>query len=181
MYHKHNTEGIIIGENERGEASKNVAIFTREFGLIYASVQNGRALASKLRYGVQNFSEGSFVLVHGRNSWKLVGAESKRNIWTTLGDREKRRIAANIFSLLRKMVGEEKNEELYEIVGSSAESLQTIELEEAKQLEIRTVLQILKNQGLLVENAEDIENLVLDKNKAIKIINESLKASELVV
>lgn len=179
MYHKHNTEGVIIGGSEKGESSKNLHIFTREFGLIYASVQNVRSINSKLRYGVQDFTCGYLTLVHGKNSWKLVGAESGKNFWTLLDNKEKQITAAHIFSLLRKLTGEEKNEELFTIVINFLNSLVLSELSEIKMLEILTVLKILQNLGYLNATGEEIEALSANKKSAIELINKSLKEAQL--
>jgi len=173
VYHKHNTEGVIIRGSERGEASKDILLFTKEFGLIYASVQNARSLESKLRYSIQDFTIGNFVLVRGKHSWKMVGAEINRNIYQGLT------LIANIFNLLRKLIGEEKNEELYEIIRNFLDDLENTDSNQTKNLETLTVLRILKNQGLLEENEKQIEILSGNLSQAIKTINASLSAAQL--
>jgi DNA repair protein RecO (recombination protein O) len=169
MYHKHNTEGIVIRGSERGEASKDILIFSREFGMIYASVQNARAMNSKLRYSVQDYCVGEFTLIKGKNSWKLVGAEVQRILNTNLN------ILSNIFLLLRRLSGEEKNEELYEIILETLNNLESIQ-----ENENLVVLKILKNLGYLEQTEDQIVEISQNRSQALEIINNSLRAADLI-
>lgn len=185
MYHKHNTEGIVLRGFESGEASRNISLFTREFGLIHASVQNARSLNSKLRYSVQDFTEGQFTLVRGKNSWKLVGAKADKNFFNILNltpnSKEKVATAARVFSLLGKIGGEEKSENIYETLNQFLKSLiesptDTSEFEQIKKAEYLAVLKVLKELGLLKETEAEIGEVVLDSKKAVRLINESLES-----
>ena len=190
MYHKHNTEGVVIGGSERGETSRSIVLFTRDFGLIHVSVQAGRAMASKLRYGVQDFTLGNFTLIKGRHTWKLVGAEEKLNILPDIKD--KKVVLANIFNLISKFSGEDKNEKLYDIVLDSIPLFKDVEeREELKALESLIVLRILENLGFVrgasiffdCINSKDVTkgdiNFVKNKRfEAVSMINESIEAAK---
>ncbi len=168
MYHKHRTEGIIIKGRERGEGSKVVTLFSREFGLIYASVQNGRSQSSKHRGHIEDFTIGNFSLIKGKHGWKLVGADANKNLWINSGiSLEQKNIAARVLYLVSKLIGEEKNEELYQIV---KEFLVNFE-------ELPVLLLILKNLGYVKETNTEIVEISQDKKRAISIINNSLTAA----
>lgn len=74
MAHRHyETEGLIIGSQNLGEANRLYQILTADFGLIKVLAQGVRHDRSKLRYYLQPFSFNSFSLVRGREFWRLVG------------------------------------------------------------------------------------------------------------
>ena len=102
MYHKYNTEGVVIKSYEKGESSRNVVLFSEEFGLIYASVQNARGTYSKLKPGAQDFAFGNFTLLKGRHEWKMVGAQIGKNFFYSLESRPKYLVVAKVFSLITK-------------------------------------------------------------------------------
>lgn len=173
MYHKHLTEGIVIKGMDRGDSNKVLTLLTKEFGLLYVTVQNARSESSKLRYGIQDFTSGNFSLVRGRHSWKLVGAEAKNNFWVDT-ENDLRLLKVRILYLVKKLAGEEKNEMLYEVVNNVIEFVaedQNI----IKEKEIGAVLKLLKSSGFLKEEISEIENLSKDREKAIEVINHSLK------
>ncbi|HEY4516037.1 MAG TPA: recombination protein O N-terminal domain-containing protein [Candidatus Paceibacterota bacterium] len=176
MYHKYNTEGIVMRGSERGEASRSVNIFTKEFGIIYASVQSARSINSKLRSSTTDFAEGNITLLRGRNEWKVVGAENRKNLFYTLDSSQKRAIASRVFLLLSKITGEEKNTDLYEIVSDFLLSLEKSSEQAVDAVERLGVLKILKNQGLVSESEEELEQISKDAKRAIVVINNSLKA-----
>ena len=166
-----------MGGWEKGEASRSVCIFSREFGVIYATVQNARSINSKLRYSVQDYSLGNFTLVKGKNSWKLVGAETEKNLNQSL--KQNLKVFASILSLIKRLTAEEKNEELYNIIFKSIGLFERTNEKDLKEIEILTVLKILKNLGYVEETLEEIEYLSKNRQKAIEIINNSLMSADL--
>ena len=75
MHEKYTTRGFVLFASAYREADKIISIYTEDFGLVSAVAAGVRRSASKLRYHTQNFSVRSFSLVHGRDLWRLVGAE----------------------------------------------------------------------------------------------------------
>lgn len=179
MYHKHNTEGIILAGFDRGDSNRAVCILTEKFGLITARVQSARSLSSKLRYSTQDFSLGRYSLLKGKNEWKLVGGEVDRNFFSLYDCEEKRLTMARVLSLIERLSGEEKNENLYEVVLTFLSSLIPALREEIKIVENLAVLRILKNLGFLKENQDEIESLAPNIIKAVKLINQSLEAASI--
>jgi len=73
-YCHYETEGLIIGYRNLGEANRLYRILTADFGLVNVLAQGVRRDRSKLRYHLQNFSFAHLALVRGREFWRLVGA-----------------------------------------------------------------------------------------------------------
>lgn len=151
MHHIYHTEGIILEGRGTGEANKYFLIFTKDLGMIRASAQNVRSISSKLRFSLQDFSYSNLSLVRGKDYWRLTNASL---IFSVFHNFKKNKIAlkllANIFLLLRRMLnGEEKNEELFLIISSFLDFLNTKTLTDAElaSAEYILVLRVLKNLG----------------------------------
>lgn len=119
MHHIHTTNGFIIRSINHGEANKIVYIFTQDFGLIVAIAQGVRYEKSKLRYNIRDFCFTKFSLVHGKEFWRLVGADDIA--FVDIDDKNtfsiKQEILCRVSLLLMRLVhGEERNEQIYECV-----------------------------------------------------------------
>jgi DNA repair protein RecO len=125
-HHVYQTEGIVLGGIRTGEANKQLALFTKELGLVSAAAQGIRLLKSKLRYSLQEYTVGSFALVRGKNVWRITSAQSSSNLHTSLQDRQNAFLAiARILSLIERLVrGEERHPELFATVLSGTEYIQ---------------------------------------------------------
>ena len=55
------------------ESNKLVVLYTREFGLIYASTQSIRELKSKMRFHTNALSLVDVDVIRGRDIWKITG------------------------------------------------------------------------------------------------------------
>lgn len=193
MYHKHQTEGLVIQGFESGDSSKKIAIFTRELGLIYAQAQNSRALCSKLRLSVQDFTLGEFVLIKGIAGWKVTGASKTENIFGKLRSAvSKLRIANNISNLLKVISNESgSNHEIFDALKYFMRELPELSEYKIKLAEYAVLLKIMNEMGYLRENSkfsgfikefrleEDFfRELESNRSLATKMINESLRALE---
>ena len=74
MYKKYNTEALILGSRERGEADRVYALMTREFGLVSARASAVRTYPSRMRCALQNYSRARVALVRGKRGWRVGGA-----------------------------------------------------------------------------------------------------------
>lgn len=74
-YRHYETEGLIIGYRNLGEANRLYQVLTRDFGLINILAQSVRRGRSKLRSHLKNFSFTRLVLVRGREFWRVVGVD----------------------------------------------------------------------------------------------------------
>ena len=194
MYHKHHTNGIVLGSRFEGEHNKIIQIFTKDFGLVSVKAQAVRGSQSKLRMACQDFSVGNFSLLVGRNSWKLVGAESIKNIFEELKYSEKKlNVVSNIFRLIKRLVGEsEPNMELFMILDNFFDFLIKTEEEFASLAECLVLLKILHNLGYMRNDPElsipmssleiaitDLEKIAPKRSHIVNLINESIKATNL--
>jgi recombinational DNA repair protein (RecF pathway) len=72
-YRHYETEGLIIGHRNLGEANRLYQVLTYDLGLINVLAQSVRKDQSKLRHHLQIFSFTRLVLVRGREFWRAVG------------------------------------------------------------------------------------------------------------
>lgn len=187
------TDGIVFGKHGVGEANMLVVLLTEELGLVRALARSARAEKSKLRYGLEPFSRGTFSLIRGKYEWKLVGAErmSSECISSSAGPR---RTAARATRLLLRLInGEESMPALYQTVSRGFAALARAggkEQEEA--LECVLVLRILSHLGYLPKTPElspfvasdefgiELAKRALEaRTSLVRTINESLGATGL--
>ncbi len=172
-----------------------VGILTEDFGLVYARVGGVRNNSSKLRSGSQEFAYGDFSLISGKTGWRLVGVRIQTNFFEKLKVfREKAKVMASVSLLLRKLLfGEEKDQNIFEIVLDFFEFLISAKPEEVAPSECITVMKVLNILGFLRSDPEFIEPLALNKlepatlsiiasrrARMINLINESLSATHVV-
>lgn len=69
------TEGLIIGSRDWGEADQLLSVVTPDYGLIKIMVKGTRLIKSKLRFNLQLWRPVNLTLVRGNEVWRLVGAE----------------------------------------------------------------------------------------------------------
>src|SRR3954471_7552123 len=74
MYQKYQTDALVLGSRESGEADRTISIYTRDFGLVRGRATSVRSEKSKMRYAVQNYSRASVSLVRGKRGWRVAGA-----------------------------------------------------------------------------------------------------------
>lgn len=196
MYHLYHTDALVLGGAQRGEGSKTISLFTKEFGLLTAMAQSVREERSKLRYGLQDFSYSEVALVRGKEFWRVTHASLKENIVQELGGSSgASRMVGRVFALLRRLLaGEERNEPLFIAV---LEGLQFMgkrnDQTAVSGVEIVLVLRILYLLGYLAPRGEFdlflspsslwnesiISNALLFRTLAILEINQSLRETQL--
>ncbi len=192
-HHVYTTPGFIVHSMPQGEANKYLLIFTRELGMIGATVQGVRLSQSKLRYYTQDFSRGLFSVVRGKEVWRMVGAKEVNENNDEM-DAENKKLFVRVLSLLKRLLhGEEKNEKLFDVVESLYRYL-FHNLGEAKRelVEYLTVFRILNCLGYIhprgvldtlctsTEIDEEIlEILRLNKSMVLREVNDGLKESQL--
>lgn len=100
------TEGIVLKSFPRREADRFYMIFSRELGVIYVSAQGIRKGHSKLSHAIDDFAHGSYSLVKGKEAWRLVGAEIKKNLFRSVRSKQVFARLRNILSLIADTVDE---------------------------------------------------------------------------
>lgn len=184
----HHTEGLILAKVPRGEASFIFTVFTRELGLIRALAQSVRAGRSKLRSQLQVGWVVNLDLVRSRDGWRLIGAMSSRKVLPST--KAAQSAVANLAILLRRLLPlEEPQPELFQDVVNALKIFDQIVSED---LEALLALRLLNYLGYF-DPAPDFARLAVgeelspeavksfspNRQKAIRLINESLTASHL--
>lgn len=144
------TEGIVLGKRDFGEAERMIYIYTEKFGMIQAMAQGVRYLKSKLRYNLDLFTFGNFSLIAGRDFWRITDAEEIKS---------NKKIIRIANFLMRMIRGEEKNDFVWQKV-------KKIFLSGGD--EINTVAEILHNLGYMAKVPESKKEKIAAINRAIK-------------
>ncbi len=197
-HHVYNTEAFVLESSSLGEANKFYLIFTRELGMIRATAQGVRLLKSKLRYSLQDFSYLTLSVVRGKDLWRITNAKIEENLYTRYcNEKDIMHVIAQVFVLIKRLIpGEEKNEELFDVLTQAFSFLkevarEALTKEHSKAFEYILVLKILHNLGYVgsikdldvfitktwsVEVLRDMNDV---KKQAIQEINRSLKETQL--
>ncbi|MBU4480314.1 DNA repair protein RecO [Patescibacteria group bacterium] len=198
------TKGIILNSFGIGEADKLFRIFTKDFGLIDATAQGVRKIESKNRYGLQDFSVSDFSLVRGRDIWRITNVAPIENLYFVFSNNldctennKKFNTVLNIFSLIRRFIqGEEKNENLFNLILNAITFLKQNNLEDKdlRNFDLIVSIKILNNLGYFDEkNQKEIfskflkneisKDLIVEmgslKFQAEKVIGEAVEESHL--
>lgn len=178
-----------------GPDSRRISIFTESFGLVSGKVQGARNLNSKLRSASQDFTLGEFSLVKGKNGWKVVSVRGDSNIFEDLrGSKGKLRAGVNVLNLLKKLAPEEEASPIiFPVVLNFLEFIVEADDDLVIIAECLVLLRVLHNLGYLREDPDFkdhlrvgvidqtvLEALAIKKQKMIDLINESLKATQMV-
>ncbi len=149
------TEGIVLGKRDFGEAERVYKIYTEKLGMIMATAQGVRLLKSKLRYNLDLFAYGNFSLIAGKDIWRITDSEEIKKISNSNLD-----VFSRIAIFLTRMIrGEERNDFIWQ---------------EVKKIflsggdEIETVAGILHNLGYMAEIPESKKEKISAINRAIK-------------
>ncbi len=191
MYKIFSTEGVVLGKYLVGEASVACAILTRELGLMRGSARSARAARSKLKYGLEPLTRGTFSFVKGKSGWRLTSVTGTRRLFPL--NIAARAASGRISKLLARLIhGEEVAPALFEAVVRGLELLCAARRkEEIESIECVLVLRILFNLGYLpktefltpfVEQGLSLElaaEAARSRALLLKTINESLQATGL--
>ena len=195
MRHKYETRGIVLARTPVGEANAIVTVLTEELGLVRARAQGLRKPGAKLAAALATFVESSFVLVRGKEGWRVAGAVLESPWFTELGRPDARCSAARVCGLLLRLVAGDGHPELFAIIAGFFAALtpheaELIELTEGERdaAEALAVLRILAVLGL---DAGDIpggssrfdrstlSGVAADRAVYIARINRGIAASDL--
>lgn len=151
MYEKYQTEALVLGNRELGEADRMIVFFTRDFGLVRARASSIRAEYSKMRYAVQDYARAEVSLVKGKRGWRLAGATALKS---ATGSRKCISTFARIAELTIRLVhGEEQNDYLFAVLAEAHEALMREDVEASATIEIVCVARVLYALGYLSTEA----------------------------
>ncbi len=193
-HHIYHTNAIIIGSKPQGEANKILSIYTRELGLVNATVQGIRYEKSKLRFALQDFSLAQVDLVRGREVWRVTSATTQNLFPFIRKDSEALLIFARLAKLIeRLMPGETAHEKIFDDIlqGLSLLDNEIVEKETIEAIELYLVLRIVYELGYVGDSEIINEHLggnfdpnnasvLLSKKRSIVLaINTALSESHL--
>ena len=151
MYEKYQTEALVLGNREMGEADRVIVLFTRDFGLVRARASSIRTERSKMRFAVQDYTRADVSLVRGKRGWRLAGAAALKS---AKGDRKCVATFARIAELTMRLVhGEEKNDYLFAVLAEAHDALMREHVEASATIEIVCVARVLYALGYLSTEA----------------------------
>lgn len=188
-YHIYQTEGIIFGKKDVGEADRIFSILTKDFGRIDAVAQGSRYLKSKLRYSLDLFSYSRLGLVMTKESWRIVDAEELKSWNFVRSNPQKLAVASRILGLINRMVrGQESDNVLWNEIKNAFFTLDILDtrcstIERLRIFELLTSLRLLSHLGY-VEDHEKWLSLPLEKAEGMEsimssTIEKALKESQL--
>jgi len=152
MYEKYQTEAIVLRSYERGEADRVFAMFTKEFGFVWARASAVRRESSRMRYSLQNYALANVSLVRGSTGWRAVGASALSRIESE--NTSAARTFARISSLIERLVnGEERNEYLFATLAEAQSALQREPKENHGAIELLCVARVLFALGYVSPEA----------------------------
>ncbi len=156
MHHIHHTEAIVLGGYARGEADKQIVLYTRDLGLVRADARGVRKLTSKLRFALQPYMVVQTDLIATKAAYRagstdLVLSLDKPDMATLT-------VLHRIATLLRRLVPEqEKNEPLYdaliEVMNFLSKNNQEKKID-TSALELLAVFRILFYLGYVTDSGE---------------------------
>lgn len=192
-YHVYTTDGIVLKCTPFGEANVLLHILTSELGLIIASARSVRLSVSKLRPALQEGSYISVSCVRGKGGWKITNVASKESFFFSYPEYT-HKIVYKVFSILLKMIiGEVPDNNVYRIVKSGLMRLKEIEENQLQNFEVLIILRILNQLGY-VGSSSNVEKYLIDKESwdqdilsqmdldrknIVEVINKALKESQL--
>jgi recombinational DNA repair protein (RecF pathway) len=148
MYQKYQTDAIVLRSYERGEADCVFALYTREFGLVWARASAVRRESSRIRYALQSFSRASVSLVRGSRGWRVTGALSQSHIGRGIA------VIGRVTKLLERLVGgEEKNDYLFDTLVETKQALEREPDSLYGAIELVCVARVLYSLGYLSKEA----------------------------
>lgn len=106
----YSTEGIVIKEENSGEADRFFTIFTKDFGKIRVMAKGIRKIRAKLRGGLQLLNHIYLEFVRGKYFYTAIEAININDFPAIKSDAEKLKTAFCICDILDKLIREEKDE-----------------------------------------------------------------------
>lgn len=190
-YQIYTTDALVI-KRIPYDANVSYLLFTRDFGLISALATGVRKSESKLRYALQEYSLCQISLVKGRHTWRLTSASVQQNLYLNAESLHAREVVARICNqILRLVVGQEKDEALFDTVSSGLTELVITSPHMVVAIEILLMLRMLHILGYVSEvdttlclsytdyTDSILQTTLTSKSVFIEHINKGLKESQL--
>lgn len=127
MYQKYQSDALVLGSREQGEADRVYVLYTADFGLVRARASAVRSESSRMRYALQHYSRATVALVKGKRGWRIAGASAHLNLdIPTVACVEAVSAFARIATLVQRLVqGQERNDYLFAALTEALETFAT--------------------------------------------------------
>ncbi len=112
----YSTEGIVIKEENYGEADRFFTIFTKDFGKIRVMAKGIRKIKAKLRSGLQFFNHIYLEFVRGKYFYTAIEAINIDNFQNLKKEPEKLKILFHISNILNKLLKEGRDERIWDLL-----------------------------------------------------------------
>ncbi len=150
------------------DANVSYLLYTKDFGLISALATGVRKSESKLRYALQEYSLIDISLVKGRSTWRITSAILEKNLYIATEAKEAKAVVARICTqVLRLVVGQEKDEQLFSSLTEGLRELSVCRLEDVSVLEILIMLRMLHLLGYVSEVESSLCTMVSTYNTSV--------------
>lgn len=189
MRFKYTTRGIVLSRAHSGEATTLVTLLTSELGLVHARAQSVRASGAKLAPALVTFAESDFMLVRGREGWRVAGAVLEENWFSRVSSIDARIRAARISGLVLRLVASDAHDsELYSIIAGFFSALATLPEDMHEAVEVLAALRTLAALGLDTGDLPSatplyapslLSNVLEERTSYIARINNGIAASGL--
>ncbi|MFZ2886294.1 MAG: recombination protein O N-terminal domain-containing protein [Minisyncoccia bacterium] len=191
MYEKYQTDALVLRSYERGEADRVFAIYTKEFGFVWARASAVRRESSRMRYALQNYSRSNVSLVRGTGGWRAVGATSLNALPTE--NAQAVAVFARVSRLLERLVrGEERNDYLFATLVEAYSALAQELPENYPTIELLCVARLLYALGYVsaeavgtalfthaAYNLPDLAEAEASRTKLLSSVNKAISETQL--
>lgn len=176
MHAIHHTEAFVLKSTHAGEANKRLWLFTREFGLIVATVQGVRKSGAKLQAHIADYSIIAADLVKGKEVWRLISAQTIDNpVSGKTRDPLSRAYVRSLSFLIRFLRGEDTNDELFDHMKDIATVLRGGSYD-AKTVDAISLWKILALLGYIAPTAQTSYALEKHLNESIAETSDAIRA-----
>ncbi|MEX1027889.1 MAG: recombination protein O N-terminal domain-containing protein [Candidatus Paceibacterota bacterium] len=196
-YRLYTTPAFVLARAPSGEANSTVWLLTRDLGLIRATAQAARRVASKHRYGLQTFALAVVSVVRGKGGWRITSVVPHRSYHSRLSRTpESVDVAAKLALALRLLcAGEARQPELFALFHEAMNVLsgRSLSADRCRSVECVALVRILARLGYIGDDAHLapfigsvgysqplIAALASDRSRVTRAINEAFAASHLV-
>ena len=151
--------GIVVKENNLGDADKMVTILTPNYGKIGCAAKGARRPRSALMAGTQFLCFGEFLVFKGNNSYRINSCQPKEFFYNIRTDLDKLDIASKITKIINDVTDENQN--TYKILQLYLNTLYIIS-ETDKSLELVYAIFKIRLIVQVVEKKRSLRGLALN-------------------
>lgn len=101
-YVTYTTQAIVCGARASNTSDKSYFLFTRQFGMLYATARSVREERSRQRYALQECAIVNVSLVKGKGGWRIGSVEAVAQPFLAATHRPVRAGIVSVLSFLRR-------------------------------------------------------------------------------